>query len=88
MNQRGLENKKMSKISVEEAARNLKALLEQVAAGEEVILVDHDKPVARLVPPSTKEDSVANMKYFRESLSVSGEPLSQTVIKARQEERY
>jgi prevent-host-death family protein len=78
----------MSKVSVEEAARNLKALLEQVAAGEEVILVEQDKPVARLVPPSTKEDLLADMKQFRESLAVTGEPLSQTVIKARQEERY
>ncbi len=43
----------MSKVSVEEASRNLKALLEQVAAGEEVILVEQDKPVARLVPPPT-----------------------------------
>lgn len=42
MNQRGLEKKKMLKASVEEAARNLKALLEQVAAGEEVILVEQD----------------------------------------------
>ncbi len=74
----------MSKVSVEEAARNLKALLEQVAAGEEVILVDRDKPVARLVPPSTEKDLLADMKQFRESLAVTGEPLSQTVIKARQ----
>jgi prevent-host-death family protein len=78
----------MPKVSVEEAARNLKALLDRVAAGEEVILVDRDKPVARLVPPSTKEDLLADMKQFRESLSVTGESLSQTVIKARQEERY
>jgi prevent-host-death family protein len=49
-----LKEKQMSKVSVEEAARNLKALLEQVAAGEEVILVEQDKPVARLVPPSTQ----------------------------------
>ena len=74
----------MSKVSVEEAARNLKALLERVVAGEEVILVDRDKPVARLVPPSTKEDLLADMKQFRDSLSVTGEPLSQTVIEARQ----
>ncbi len=74
----------MSKVSVEEAARNLKALLDRVAAGEEVILVDRDKPVARLVPPSTKEDLLADMKQFRKSLAVTGEPLSQTVIKARQ----
>lgn len=78
----------MSKVSVEEAARNLKALLDRVAAGEEVILVDRDKPVARLVPPSTKENLLSDMKQFRESLTVTGEPLSQTVIKSRQEERY
>lgn len=33
----------MSKVSVEEAARNLKALLDRVSAGEEVILVEQDK---------------------------------------------
>ena len=78
----------MSKVSVEEAIRNLKALLEQVAAGEEVVIVDRDKPVARLVPPSIEEDVFADMRQFRESLSVKGESLSQTVIRARQEERY
>ena len=30
----------MSKVSVEEAVRNLKALLEQVAVGEEVIIFE------------------------------------------------
>ncbi len=78
----------MSKVSVEEASRNLKALLEQVAAGEEVILVEQDKPVARLVPPPTVSEWLASMKEFRNSLSVLGEPLSTTVIKARQLERY
>ena len=78
----------MSKVSVEEAVSNLLALLEQVAAGEEVIIVEQDKPVARLVPPSTEEEVFADMRQFRESLSVKGESLSQTVIKARQEERY
>lgn len=78
----------MSKVSVEEAVSNLKALLEQVAAGEEVIIVEQDKPVARLVPPSTEEEVFADMRQFRESLSVKDESLSQTVIKARQEERY
>ena len=78
----------MSKVSVEEAVRNLKALLEQVATGEEVIIVEQDKTVARLLPPSTEEEIFADMKQFRESLSLKGESLSQTVINARQEERY
>ena len=78
----------MSKVSVEEAILNFKAFLEQVAAGEEVIIVDRDKPVARLVPPSIDENVFAEMRQLRESLSVKGESLSQTVIRARQEERY
>lgn len=78
----------MSKVSVEDAILNLKALLEQVAAGEEVVIVDRDKAVAGLVPPSTEEEIFADMRQFRESLSVKGESLSQTVIRARQEERY
>ena len=76
----------MTKVNVEEAVRNLKALLEQVAAGEEVIIVEQDKTVARLVPPSTEEEIFADMKQFRESLSVKGESLSETVINVRQEE--
>lgn len=78
----------MFKVSVEEAARNLKALLERVAAGEEVILVEGDKPVARLVPPLTEKDLLADVKQFRGSLTITSEPLSQTIIKVRQEEPY
>lgn len=36
----------MLRISVEEAAMNLKSLLERVARGEEVILLEQDKAVA------------------------------------------
>jgi len=75
------------RISVEEAAMNLKSLLERVARGEEVILLDQDKAVARLVPPLQKEQRLATMKKFRESLAIKGESLSATVINARIEER-
>jgi len=75
------------RISVEEAAMNLKSLLELVARGEEVILLDQDKAVARLVPPLQKEQRLATMKKFRESLAIKGESLSATVINARIEER-
>ena len=78
----------MSKVSVEEAILNLKTLLEQVAGGEEVVIIDQDKPVARLVPPSTEDEVFNDMREFRASLSVKGESLSHTVIRARQEERY
>lgn len=73
----------MLRISVEEAARNLNALLEQVAKGEEVILVEQGKAVARLVPLQAKEQWLASRKVFRDSVQVKGEALSATVIKAR-----
>lgn len=77
----------MLKISVEEATINFKHLLEQVAKGEEVILLEDDRVVARLVPPQKKEQHLASMKKFRDALNVKGESLSATVINARVEER-
>ncbi|MBW4675013.1 MAG: type II toxin-antitoxin system Phd/YefM family antitoxin [Desmonostoc geniculatum HA4340-LM1] len=78
----------MLKISVEEAALNLKHLVEQVAKGEEVILLKENRVVARLVPPQKKEQCLASMKQFRNALAVKGEPLSVTIINARIEERH
>ena len=77
----------MVRISVEEAERDFKAVLAQVAHGEEVVLMEQDRVVARLVPPRSREQELETMKVFRNSLRVSGEPLSVTVVKARQEER-
>ncbi|MBW4695132.1 MAG: type II toxin-antitoxin system Phd/YefM family antitoxin [Lyngbya sp. HA4199-MV5] len=77
----------MLRISIEEAASNLKALLQQVAQGEEIVLVEDEKAVARLVPLQTREQWFADTKRFRDSLQAKGEPLSATVIKARQGER-
>lgn len=78
----------MLKISVEEAALNLKHLLKQVAKGEEVILLEENQIVARLVPPQNKEQRLASLKKFRDALAVKGEPLSETIINTRIEERH
>ncbi|MBD0390293.1 MAG: prevent-host-death family protein [Nostoc sp. C3-bin3] len=77
----------MLRISVEEAAINLKSLLKRVARREEVILLEQDKAVARLVPRLQKEERLASMKQFRDSLAIKGEPLSATVINAPTEKR-
>jgi antitoxin (DNA-binding transcriptional repressor) of toxin-antitoxin stability system len=77
----------MLKISVEEATGQLRALLERVARGEEVILVEQDREVARLIPPPSREQWLTHARQFRESLPVQGESLSTTVIRVRQEER-
>ena len=40
----------MARISAFEAKTHFGALLDRVAAGEEVIITRHDKPVARVIP--------------------------------------
>jgi prevent-host-death family protein len=77
----------MYKISVKEARSNLSALLDRVAAGEEVILLRRGKEVARLVPPQN-QGLLPSLKDFRDSLQITGAPLSDEVINAREEERY
>jgi antitoxin (DNA-binding transcriptional repressor) of toxin-antitoxin stability system len=76
----------MLKVNLEDALRDLKPLLEQVAQGEEVILCEQDKAFAKLVPLKSREQWLADMEKFRESLQVSGEALSSTIVKARQED--
>ncbi|HAO12595.1 MAG TPA: prevent-host-death family protein [Planktothrix sp. UBA8407] len=78
----------MLKISVENLGDNLKALLERVAQGEEIILVDGSREVARLVPPKTRQEWVLQRKRFRDSVLLTGEPLRVTIIQAREGERY
>jgi prevent-host-death family protein len=45
-----LENRMPKAINIHEAKTHLSRLLEQVAAGEEVIIAKAGKPLARLVP--------------------------------------
>jgi antitoxin (DNA-binding transcriptional repressor) of toxin-antitoxin stability system len=78
----------MLRISVEEAATTLKALLAQVALGEEIVLVEQDQEVARLVPSQTKNQWLVKTRALRTSLNVQGESLSETVIRERQGERF
>ncbi len=77
----------MLKVTLEEALRDLKPLLEQVAQGKEVILCEQDKAFAKLVPLKSRERWLADMEEFRGSLQVSGEALSSTIVKGRQEDR-
>jgi len=42
----------MQTININEAGAHLSRLIEQAAAGEEIVIIRNGKPVARLVPPS------------------------------------
>ncbi|MGJ3246962.1 MAG: type II toxin-antitoxin system Phd/YefM family antitoxin [Elainellaceae cyanobacterium] len=78
----------MAKVSVEEARQNLIALLERVSAGEEILIHQHNKIIARLVPPENRRAWLSDLRSFRESLDVTVPSLSATVVEMRQGERF
>lgn len=94
----------MTTVSTAEASQSLDSLLERVRAGEEVSISDGGREVARLVPPKKKrrkmlkwpkretqaerEAWLEDLRKFRESNPVGGEPISEMVIRLRREARY
>jgi prevent-host-death family protein len=78
----------MKTVSVAEARRKLKALLDEVSAGHEVSVVRRGREVARLVPPARARRRLPDLGSFRASIRVTGEPMSRAVVRARREARY
>jgi prevent-host-death family protein len=78
----------MRSVSVAEARRRFKALLDEVSSGHPVSVVRRGQEVARLVPPRPKRLRLPDLSPFRASIRVKGEPLSQTIVRARRAARY
>lgn len=77
----------MLEINVKDARRRFKEVLDRVAAGEEVVILRRNRPVARLVPPERAERQLPSLVGFRGSLRVAGSPLGEHVTAVREEER-
>ena len=78
----------MKAVSVAEARRRLKTLLDEVSSGHEVSVVRRGREVARLVPPKRRGLKLPPLGAFRASIRVVGEPMSRAVVRARREGRY
>ena len=78
----------MRTVSVAEARGRLKALLDEVSSGQEVSVVRRGREVARLVPPKRQGRRLPALGSFRASIRVTGEPVSQAVVRARRQGRY
>jgi len=78
----------MRTVSVAEARKRLKALLDEVSSGHEVSVVRRGQEVARLVPPKRRERRLPALGSFRASIHVAGETVSRAVVRARREGRY
>ena len=76
----------MLRMTVEDALVNLKDLLNELAEGQQVVLIENDQEIARLVPSINRVRLIENTRAFRRSLQKSGESLSSTVIRERDEE--
>ncbi|MEZ5537198.1 MAG: type II toxin-antitoxin system prevent-host-death family antitoxin [Thiolinea sp.] len=60
-----------------EAKTHLSHLLEQVIAGEEVLITRHGKPVARLIPETTAnrakiDEAITQLKAIRKGVRLDG----------------
>jgi prevent-host-death family protein len=78
----------MKTVSVVEARRRLKSLLDEVSSGRPVSVVRRGREVARLLPPKPGAGRLPPMGSFRASVRVKGAPVSRTLIRARREARY
>jgi prevent-host-death family protein len=78
----------MKTVSVAEARKNLKSLLDEVSAGHQVSVIRRGREVARLMPPPQRGRRLPTLGSFRASIRVTGEPVSRAVVRARRKARY
>lgn len=76
----------MTEVGTLEAKNRLSSLLDEVIAGEEVVITRHGKPVAKLVPVSSEEQEsrarqawakevIEDLRRFRASIKPKGKPI-------------
>lgn len=78
----------MAQVTIREARSNLRTLIERAEAGEEIVICRRGKQVARLMPPAREPSRFPDLTAFRASIAVTGEPMSETVVRERRDSRY
>lgn len=78
----------MAKAGIREIREHLSRYLRRVTRNhEEITITDRDQPIARLVPVAEGRGRLRSRKALRQSIKPRGVPLSELLIKARDEER-
>jgi prevent-host-death family protein len=76
----------MRTAGVREARQNLSALLDEVKKGRTIVITEHGRPVAKLVPPDPpRGKGVPNLAAFRRRMPVFDPPLSTTLDEDRED---
>lgn len=76
----------MRTTGIREARQNLSALLDEVKKGREIVITEHGRPVAKLVPPDhSRGKGVPNLAAFRRTMPVFDPPLSTSITEDRED---
>jgi len=80
----------MIRISAKEARAKFSWLLDQVEKGEEVVVLRRGQEAVKMIPAVHDErtKTLPSLEEFRKKIKVKGEPLSETVIKERDDSRF
>lgn len=78
----------MQSTNVRETRENLSTLLDAVAAGEEITILRHGKPVARLLGPRKERVQFLDRTGLRSALPPATNRAADVVRSLRDEERY
>jgi len=76
------------KVSVRGARESLRRLLDQVQAGDEVVVLRRGVEVGKLVPPDRKILPLPDLSSFRAAVKLRGRVLSRDIREARRSSRY
>ncbi len=78
----------MRKVSIRDARRQLRVLLDDVQGGEEIAVLRRGVEVARLVPAPRRLAPLPDLTDLRASVRVRGRPMSADVIAGRRSARF
>jgi prevent-host-death family protein len=76
----------MRTAGVREARQNLSALLDEVKKGREIVITEHGRPVAKLVPADrARGKRVPDFAALRRRMPIFDPPLSSTLDEDRED---
>jgi prevent-host-death family protein len=76
----------MKNVGIKEARQNLPGLIDQVEAGEEIIITRSGKAVAKLVPAPIIRRELPSLTAFRQSIGTIGTPSSRLLREDRDQQ--
>lgn len=78
----------MQTINVRETREKLSHLLDAVASGEEITILRHGKPAARLTAPQVEQVRFPDRSALRSALPPARQSSADVIRKLRDDERY